>query len=281
MNLVPAGDRAKKRVFPYAAILVSLTVAFLNSASLAQSTRENTSDKSPLPQAYLDAVEDAKIVEPGKIYRNLTPIVSYNSDLKWDKSRVLVVAWTSFSGYAGNLGKVMLLPRDLWVTAAPDLQKFCKTYRSTSPISLEYRLNQLLGLPPDSATTTRSRYIVELWVEPRSLFRPSRDPNISDREAELEFPLPNPFESISTSYQDWFTQQFKSRYGSPSDSSTTVVHFPWTQLGYTYDWGNQSDWQSLDAERSAHANVGLSEFVIREWSQVSVHSTQSAKEYCK
>ncbi|MEH2074337.1 MAG: hypothetical protein V7K57_08075 [Nostoc sp.] len=277
MNLVPASDRTKKRVFPYAAILIGLTAALLNSASLAQSTRGNTSEQSPLPQAYLDAVEDAKIAEPRKIYRNLTPIVSYNSDLKWDKSRVLVVAWTSFPGYADNLGKVMLLSRDLWVTAAPDLQKFCKTYRTTSPISLEYRLNQLLGLPPDSATT--NRYIVELWVEPRSLFRPSRDPNISDREAEVEFPSPNAFESISTSYQDWFTQQFKSRYGSPSDSSTTVVHYPWTQLGYTYDWGSQSDWQSLDAKRSPH--VGLSEFVIREWSQVSVNSTQSAKEYCK
>lgn len=277
MNLVQASDRTKKRVFPYAAILISLTAAFLNSASLAQSTRGNTSEQSPLPQAYLDAVEDAKIAEPREIYRNLTPIVSYNSDLKWDKSRVLVVAWTSFPGYADNLGKVMLLPRDLWVTAAPDLQKFCKTYRSTSKTSLEYRLNQLLGLPPDSATTTR--YIVELWVEPRSLFRHSRDPNISDREAEVEFPVPNAFESISTSYQDWFTQQFKSRYSSSSDSSTTVVHYPWTQLGYTYDWGSQSDWQSLDAKRSPH--VGLSEFVIREWSQVSVNSTQSAKDYCK
>ncbi|MCC5643890.1 hypothetical protein LC607_13215 [Nostoc sp. CHAB 5824] len=277
MNLVQACDRYKKRVFPYAAILVSLTAAFLHSASLAQSTRGNTSDQSSLPQGYLDAVEDAKIAEPREIYRNLTPIVWYNSDLKWDKSRVLVVTWTSFRGYADNLGNSMLLSRDLWVTAAPDLQKFCKTYRPTSQTSLEYRLNQLLGLPPDSPTTTR--YIVELWVEPRSLFRPSRDPNITDHEAELEFPLPNAFESISTSYQDWFIQQFKSRYGSPSNSSTTVVHYPWTQLGYTYDWGNQSDWQSLDAKRSPH--VGLSEFVIREWSQVSVHSTQSAKEYCR
>jgi hypothetical protein len=53
----------------------------------------------------------------------------------------------------------------------------------------------------------------------RSHFRPSRDPNISDREAEVEFPLPNAFESISTSYQDWFTQQFKSRYGSRAAAS--------------------------------------------------------------
>ncbi|WP_138497216.1 hypothetical protein [Nostoc sp. PA-18-2419] len=277
MNVVRTADRPKKRFFPYAAIIVSLAAAFVDCVSVAQSTTGNADNQPPLPRAYLDAVEDAKIPEPRKIYRNLTPIVWYNSDLKWDKSRVLVVAWTSFRGYADNVGKLMLLSRDLWVTAAPDLQKFCKTYRSTSQTSLEYRLNQVLGLPPDSGTT--NRYIVELWVEPRSLFRPTKDPNITDSEAELEFPLANAFESISSSYQDWFTQQFKSRYGSPTNGSATVVHYPWTQLGYTYDWGNQSDWQTLDAKRSPH--VGLSEFVIKEWSQVSVHSTQSAKDYCK
>ncbi|MFN6499909.1 MAG: hypothetical protein RMX65_023360 [Nostoc sp. DedQUE01] len=277
MNFVQAGDRPKKRLFPYAAIIASITAAFVDCASVAQTTTGNASDQPPLPQTYVDAVEDAKIAEPGEIYRNLTPIVWHNTDLKWDKSRVLVVAWTSFRGYAENVGNLMLLPRDLWVTATPDLQKFCKAYRPTSQTSLEYRLNQVLGLPPDSGTT--NRYIVELWVEPRSLFRPSKDPNITDHEAELEFPLPNAFESISTSYQDWFTQQFQSRYGSPSNASTSVVNYPWTQLGYTYDWGSQSDWQKLDPKRSPH--VGLSEFVIREWSQVTVHSTQSAKDYCK
>lgn len=276
MNVFQASDRPKKRIFPYAAIIASITAAFVDCASVAQPTTTSVPEP-PLPQAYLDAVEDAKIAEPGEIYRNLTPIVWYNSDLKWDKSRVLVVAWTSFRGYAENVGNSMVLPRDLWVTAVPDLQKFCKAYRLTSQTSLEYRLNQVLGLPPDTATT--NRYIVELWVEPRSLFRPSKDPNITDHEAELEFPLPNAFESISNSYQDWFTQQFKSRYGSSSNASAAVINYPWTQLGYTYDWGNQSDWQKLDPKRSPH--IGLSEFVIREWSQITVHSTQSAKDYCK
>jgi hypothetical protein len=32
------------------------------------------------------------------------------------------------------------------------------------------------------------------------------------------------------------------------------------RLCYTYDWGNQTDWQSLDVRRPL--NVGLSEFVV-------------------
>ncbi|MDZ8185058.1 MAG: hypothetical protein RMX96_09415 [Nostoc sp. ChiSLP02] len=271
MNVIQAGDRPKKRVFPYAAIIISLAVAFVDSVSVAQSTTGNTSEKSSLPQEYLDAIEDAKKAEPSEIYRNLTPIVWYNPDLKWDKSRVLVVAWTTFNGYRDNVGKLMLLDRDLWVTAVPDLQKFCKTYSPTTETSLEYRLNQVLGLPPD-LNPDKKRYIVELWVEPRSLFRPAKDPSITDREAELEFPLANSFESVSTTYQDWFNQQFKSRYASEN-------RYPWTQLGYTYDWGNQNDWKKLDPKRSPH--VGLSEFVIREWSQVSVYSAKSVQEYCR
>ncbi|HEY9747570.1 MAG TPA: hypothetical protein V6C63_02635, partial [Allocoleopsis sp.] len=82
----------------------------------------------------------------------------------------------------------------------------------------------------------------------------------------------NGFEAIAPSYQEWFSAQFASRY------PTTGKSYPWTQLGYTYDWGNQADWQGLEPHRPAH--VGLSEFVIRQGSVVTVRSTQSTEAYC-
>ena len=36
------------------------------------------------------------------------------------------------------------------------------------------------------------------------------------------------------------------------------MRFPWTRLGYTYDWGNST------------SEIGLSEFVIKNNSQVTV-----------
>jgi len=265
-----ARDRRNHATFFWTVLLVSVTEAFLGVPALSQATDSKNPSQPSLPQAYLEAVEDARLAEPREIYRNLTPIVWYNPALVWDKSRVLVTVWTSYSGYTNQVGKLVRLPLDLWVTAAPDLQSFCKNYHPTQEVSLAYRLNQLLGLPPDTATQSRS--IVELWVEPRHLFRPSPDPAISDREAELEFPF-NGFETSTTSYQEWFGAQFASRY------PTTGKSYPWTQLGYTYDWGNQTDWQRVEPSHPVH--VGLSEFVVKQGAIVTVRSTQSAEAYCQ
>nr|WP_290223965.1 hypothetical protein [Trichocoleus desertorum] len=268
MSTHQSRDRQKSVIFSWVVLLISLVEPLLGIPALAQVSGKPSS-QTPLPQAYLEAIEDAKLAEPQEIYRNLTSIVWYNPALVWDRSRVLVSVWTTYSGYTSRKGGLVRLPIDLWVTAAPDLQNFCKTYRPTQKVDLPYRLNQLLGLPPDEAS--QSRYIVELWVEPKHLFRPTPDPDISDREATLAFPQ-NAFAAIATSYQEWFSAQFASRY------PTTGKSYPWTQLGYTYDWGNPADWQRLEPNHPAH--VGLSEFVIRQGALVTVHSTQPAEEYC-
>jgi hypothetical protein len=53
--------------------------------------------------------------------------------------------------------------------------------------------------------------------------------------------------------------------------------YPWTQLGYTYGWGNLSDWGDPNRPKG----VGLSEFVILRWSPISVKSVQTAADYCR
>ncbi|MEP0872852.1 hypothetical protein NDA01_23840 [Trichocoleus desertorum AS-A10] len=269
MSMHQTRDRHKYAILSWAVLLSSLTETLLGIPTLAQGSSK-PANQLPLPPAYVEAIEDAKLAEPQEIYRNLTPIVWYNPALVWDRSRVLVTVWTTYSGYTSRVGGLMRLPLDLWVTAAPDLQNFCKTYRPTQEVSLAYRLNQLLGLPPDAANQPRS--IVELWVEPRHLFRPTPDPDISDREATLEFPL-NEFATTPPSYQEWFSAQFASRYPTMGKS------YPWTQLGYTYDWGSQSDWQRFKPNHPAQ--VGLSEFVVRQGAQVTVRSTQRAEAYCR
>ncbi len=56
MDVVQIGDRRKKRVFPYAAIIASITAAFVDCASVAQPTTGNSSEQLPLPQAYYDFI---------------------------------------------------------------------------------------------------------------------------------------------------------------------------------------------------------------------------------
>ncbi len=44
--------------------------------------------------------------------------------------------------------------------------------------------------------------------------------------------------------------------------------YPWTRLGYTYDWGNPG------------SEVGLSEFVIQGGATVQVAQVYSTQAYC-
>ena len=44
--------------------------------------------------------------------------------------------------------------------------------------------------------------------------------------------------------------------------------YPWTRLGYAYDWGNPQ------------SEVGLSEFVIKKGALVQIHAVTFIDDYC-
>ncbi len=149
----------------------------------------------------------------------------------------------------------MNLSREVWVTAVPELRNFCNKYAGMTKLTL--RLEQLLGLPPNNGKTR----FIEMWVLPSDLFRPSPDPEITDREAELDFPHSNRFLTVSAKHIKWFNDLKSNSYGENG--------YPWTRLGYTYDWGNPE------------SDIGLSEFVIRAGAIVEIHSISKIEDYCK
>lgn len=225
---------------------------------------KDINDRASIPDVrdlwgmYRTAVKDAEIASQEEISRNLTAIIESNSNLIWDKldsdqSRVMVVAWTG-DFYNDKVGQSFKADRFVWVTAAPELRNFCTKYQTESP-NITIRLKQLLGLPPD---TVKSRF-VEIWVYPNDLFRPSPDPEITDHEAELTFPE-SKFINVSNEYIKWFNEQKNESYGEAG--------YPWTRLGYTYDWGNPEN------------EVGLSEFVISQGSIIEVNGSYSMGDYC-
>ena len=231
-------------------------ILFLSActAHVTVTTRED------LRQAYLSAVSDAAIAEPGEISRDLTAITAANEQLMWKdtpgKSFLRVVTWTDWSGYDDKTGKAMTLEQEVWVTAAPMLKEFCRAADMGSQ-DLTLRLEQLLGLPPHGG---KDRF-VEFWADPNDLFRPSPDPGISDHEAELDFPVSGRFVTISREYIRWFNDLKRDSYSGNA--------FPWTRLGYTYDWGNPE------------SEVGLSEFVIRKGAVVSIRGVYTIEDYCR
>ncbi|HPT09652.1 MAG TPA: hypothetical protein PL087_04505 [Bacteroidales bacterium] len=254
----------------YSALMV-LMATVLSEGCKKEETVDNPPANDPvtLKHQYNLAVIDTKTVQPYEIYRSLVPVVNYGDsmagegNLVWSadstgRPRVLVISWMRQSNLQywpeGKTFKTSNVQAYMsWVTTAPEMLDFLKKHHLSDSAALHLRIAQVLGMPAD----TKNNYFVEFWVYPENLFRPSPDPEITDREADLYFPA-----SSSEKHRKWFMNELASKY----DTNTTSA-FPWTRLGYTYDWANPS------------FPVGLSEFVVDTSSVVTVKKIYSSAQY--
>lgn len=264
-------------------------------------------DISPVEQrAYENAVKDAQIVNQGKVSNRLVAVLPdcvseavqpptlirdpmnrdrlCGSRIVWneDLSRVLVVSFLDRSSYEAYykdyIGQEYSLKKSLWVTVVPELRNFfiaaCShdTTRRVEPCPpTSKRIHKLLGINPAKTY----EILVEMWVSPKDLFRPSPDPEVTDHESEVVvlgestwtyLSDSNPFLKPKFSLLDLSKKYVEAQWDIPNKEydykswfqnrvatiyTTSDGGWPWTQLGYTYDWGN------------ARNHVGLSEFVIR------------------
>ena len=253
---------------------------------------------------YQEAVGDASgALTADKIYDGLTPIMAGNPNLVWKDgvigSRVLVAAYkygTEQSPPFAACQPGVPFPKDCsvsgspWVTVVPELANFFKKNAFTT-----LRIEQLLGLPPNYG----NNYVVEYWADPKDLFRPAPDPQVVYAEGSNQFPwetsrvlssgTPDDYKiwddycpisadpacqcvqgSQYMDYKCWF--QNRRAYVYSYDYSSAP--YPWTGLGYTYDWGNSK------------THVGLSEFVLNKAPiynpfVVTIQSVTVAADYMK
>ncbi len=169
---------------------------------------------------------------------NLKTLTHDTPGLIWkpgDPSRVLLSTFCDYAGY--HQGYVDGSRTSyLWLAAAPDLQNFLIN-NNISGTDAALRTNQLLGMP---ANTTNDR-VVELWASVNGLERPMKNPDVTNPNSSITYPYdPAEMELKYPGFMAWFEKQ-KSTY-------TSNPPYPWTQLGYTCDWGNPD------------SRVGLTEF---------------------
>jgi hypothetical protein len=246
-------NQPKRRIYIIGFFIIGVIVGagcfqLYNSVAAPNSAAPLSQD-----QTYLNAIEDAIVAKPSEVYSGLTPIVENNSNLVWQgtpgNESVLIVTWTKYaSNYPVN-GTVTTSWGETWVTTAPQIQLFFKEHVN-SGVNATLRAAQLLGLPANTTDT----YFVELWVNPQSLFRSSPDNEITDTTASLTFPA-----NTTADYKAWFNNYIITAY--------YPMKYPWTRLGYTYDWG------------STQTHMGLSEFVIKQNSTVTVKSVTPTAEF--
>ncbi len=265
-------------------VLVHLVLFLFAVSCLALASCSGNSTAQTDPQAdYNVAIQEAQTMTAAKISNNLTAIIPENTNLIWENglpgTRVLVATQIGSQAACQNYvdpdspgckagQECPGYKFNSWVTVVPEL----KNLLGNAPTLL--RVNQALGLPPPSATQTlENTCIIELYVSPANLFRPSADPEVTDCEAELAFPVDGyrkfddsllvysdmPCDALyctsctasgkcgMTSYRNWYSNRRTYAYSQTPVSSP----YPWTALGYTYDWGNPTP-----------PHYGVSEFVI-------------------
>jgi len=223
-----------------------------------QSSRNINSIASEDEPLYRQSITNAMSPNSSKINYDLISISKQNTDLIWKnfngEDYLLVVAWKSkdsiYKPYLdSNFYNTGNYP--IWVTTSPELRQRMKheTEKDTT-----LRIKQLLGLPPNNSYD----YFIEFWVKPEDLFRPCPDNEITDKQCELCFP-----DSTDPTYIYWVNENRISRYYNCKDDD-----YPWTQLGYTYDWNPKNK-----------SHIGLSEFVIREHKDVIVRAVYTTNGY--
>ncbi|MEO1691376.1 MAG: hypothetical protein AAFR63_07575 [Cyanobacteria bacterium J06631_6] len=257
MNSLDPQPRKYPAIF-ISILLLAITICFAAFLITPKLTKTNL-----FPEVYYSALLDAEQISSDEISTSLTAIVKDNRNIQWQGDRLKVATYAKPKYFVA--GSQQTASREIWVTVVPELQNFCTSYAQTGK-ELSPRIEQLLGLAPSHQPP---KSIVELWVNAKDLFRPTPDPEISDREAELEFRPANNFQQVSPEYQEWFNSrlsEFKSQLKEMNPDRPAV---PWTRLGYTYDWGESTD------------HIGLSEFVLSQGAELEVESVSSINNYCR
>jgi hypothetical protein len=156
-------------------------------------------------------------------------------------------------------------PAETWVTIEPHLQTFCRDFirgRKPDETKLTQRLEQRLGLSPASGKTQFVR-IRLANPGPDAIFRPCIDPAAERANCSVGPPANAP-----PAYRDWFYRQYYSSYGQ-----SLVGEFPWTALGYTFDW-------APGTSSSRFQRNGESEFVIRKDAPIEIQDVVATAQYC-
>lgn len=119
------------------------------------------------------------------------------------------------------------LTQNFWVFIPKEVKEKC----NKKEIQDSKRLSRFLGLNDSVSSDT----IVFLWVDKGQLFRPAYNSDIS--KIVLPSGAARSIDHPNSKVKKWF------------DDQCATNTYPWTRLGYTYDWGD------------AHDKIGATEFV--------------------
>jgi hypothetical protein len=239
-------------------LLLLLTIYASSCSEIKQNSLYTATDYKKM---YQNAIENSIYPKQSKVSDNLISINDKNQelirkDIKGEE-HILFLAWKDKQVvddfYKPKLNTALntgIYP--IWVTSSNELKDWFKKNQVKDTVM---RLKQLLGLPP---TATNSHF-VEFWVKQKNLFRPCPDKEIIDNRCNCNF-----LDNVDEDHKKWINENRVSRYYNMD----LYNQYPWTQLGYTYDWS---------AKNVSH--IGLSEFIIDQNAIVYIKKIYTTSQY--
>lgn len=209
---------------------------------------------------YLAAVAEAAQRSMRPAY--IDAVVAQNPNVVWEgtpgSSRILVSTWIKHTFYDSKLGMDnQPLGGDAFITLGSTFQRCCQAASAKNGKSRSLvvrRMEQLLGLPDNNGKLR----VAEFWVNPADMFRPCASPDLSTDRCDR---VPPP--GVSPDHTKWFEDYQTNSYLQSASSPG----YPFTGVGYTYDWGNA-------------AKVGPSEFIVRKTALVKITALTPTESYC-
>ena len=220
----------------------ALTLALLCCAPLAAGAES-------AEELYDRAVEDAKTIEPEELLPLKTTLTPDDPYAQWNDAgdRVLVCTWNDTPEDYPDGASVTVGEEPVWVFSGAEFEAWYAA-NSDGVEDWELRLCQLIGLPPDAGYT----HFTTLWADPDDLLRPAFDPDVTASTMTEEL-------TGEDWYQDWFADNTAASYGEDG--------YPWTRLGYTYDWA------------AGGTEYGLTEFILPTGAKATVERTVTTRAY--
>lgn len=220
---------------------------------------------------YLDAVGDMALAEPSEVVHDLDPVGSSGPAqvVSWVRADQAAKMPAPGERYKNKWGAT-------WVTLDPHLRNFCQNYvehHSEEEAAVTLRLEQRLGLPPNASKTHFVVFELENPRDQSNLFRPCGDTEVTDTSCQLGPRKSCPEgDAICHAQRDFYFEQYYNSYGA-----ARPVEYPWTSLGYTFDW---APGPVQGGGKIGFVAVGESEYVVPKNIGMTVVSVEETMDFC-
>lgn len=216
----------------------------------AGGTSESTGEAVTTEELFEQAVEDSVFAEESEV-ESLVSLAKDDKMVTWDdQGRVLLCTWHNYPDSYPEGETVTIEWGPVWTFTDLEIDSHAEELKEAD--DPEMRLKQIIAFAPDSEHST----VTGFWVDPADVCRPAYQSDPTDGTMTIAFADE---ENVDETFREWFDENILWSYFYGA--------YPWTRLGYTYDWADNG------------TEYGMTEFIVNTGAEVEVAFTETTEEF--